>query len=69
VLAELTRDDGPGIVTADVEPGRVAPSGEVDDRFWVHPLDPFSEYAGWRFQNRLGKRWYRRRGPGSRIAA
>lgn len=61
VLAWRGTHDGPGVVTAEVEPGRVPPTLEVDDDagFWFHPRGVLPA-AIWAYQNPHGRRWYRR---------
>lgn len=63
VLAWRAADAGPGIVVADVEPGRVAPTLEVTDGFWLHPRGAVAA-AFWAYQNPHGRRWYRRHALG-----
>jgi predicted amidohydrolase len=59
VLAWRGTDAGPGVVVADVEPGRVAPTLEVTDGFWLHPRGAVAA-ALWSYQNAHGRRWYAR---------
>lgn len=61
VLGWRGTHDGPGVVIADVEPGRTAPTLEVSDDagFWPHPRGPVAA-AMWAYQNPHGRRWYRR---------
>lgn len=60
VLAARGRDAGPGVVIADVEPGRVDPTWEVgEDGFWLHPRGAMAALL-WNYQNAHGRRWYPR---------
>jgi predicted amidohydrolase len=67
VLACRRCDQGAGVVIADIKPERIQPLEPIPDRFWIQPLDPVSEYLGWRLQNWHGKRWYKRHGSGLSI--
>jgi predicted amidohydrolase len=59
VLALRGRHEGQGLAIADVEPGRVAPSDEIPDRFWLHRRDPMAALF-WSYQRAHGRRWYPR---------
>jgi predicted amidohydrolase len=63
VLAWRGPGDGPGIVVADVEPGRTAPTLEADGGFWLHRRGALPA-AMWTLQNAHGRRWYRRNAVG-----
>ena len=63
VLAWRGASDGPGMVIADVQPGRVSPTLEVDAGFWLHPRGILPA-AIWGYQNAHGRRWYRRHAVG-----
>jgi predicted amidohydrolase len=69
VLAYRSREQGAGVVVADIQPGSVPTTEPIPDRFWILELDPISEYLGWRMQNWHGKRWYKRHGAGARQRA
>ncbi|MEJ5186241.1 MAG: carbon-nitrogen hydrolase family protein, partial [Candidatus Geothermincolales bacterium] len=58
VLAHLTRDDGEGIASAELEPGRREPREEVPAGFWIPRLHPLIKLA-WYYQNAHGKAYYR----------
>lgn len=63
VLAHRAASEGPGVVVAEVTPGRVSPSAEIPDRFWMHRRGVMT--AGlWTYQNAHGKRWYRKHALG-----
>jgi predicted amidohydrolase len=68
-LAYRHRDEGAGIVVADVEPGRIEPVDPIPDRFWINDFDAVTRNLGWRLPNWHGKRWYDRHGQGSRRAS
>jgi predicted amidohydrolase len=59
ILARRDNREGPGVVVADVEPGRTAPLDAVSDRFWMHPRGVVAS-ALWTYQNAHGRPWYRR---------
>ena len=63
VLAWRGTNDGPGIVIADLQPGRVTPTLESDEGFWLHQRGPIPA-AIWLYQNAHGPRWYRRHTAG-----
>jgi predicted amidohydrolase len=58
-LARRHHSDGPGVVVADIEVGRVETSEREPERFWIQELDPISS-AAWKLQRWHGRRWYRR---------
>lgn len=64
VIARRDRDEGAGVVVADVTIGRTETYEAVPGRFWVVPLGLVGETL-WRYQRAHGRRWYRRhvRGP------
>ncbi len=57
VLAHLTRDEGEGIASAEVELGRRSPLEEIPERFWIPRLHPLIKLA-WHYQNAHGKAYY-----------
>jgi predicted amidohydrolase len=59
VLAHRRKEEGPGIVIADLDVGRVNCTQEVPARFWIQELDPVSKF-GWYLQRCHGRRWYKR---------
>ncbi|MTE16891.1 carbon-nitrogen hydrolase family protein [Nocardia aurantiaca] len=59
VLAERPREDGEGVVLAEIAPGGAAPVLETPDRFWLHPRGALPA-AAWHYQRWHGRRWYRR---------
>lgn len=59
ILAWRSAAEGPGIVVADVEPGRIAPTLEVTDGFWLHPRGAVAALF-WTYQRAHGRRWYER---------
>lgn len=60
VLAHMTREDGEGVVVADIVPGVVdAPRPLLPDRFWIPDLTP-PYLAAWDDLNRFGEDYYRR---------
>jgi hypothetical protein len=60
VLAHRRGGEGPGIVVADVEPGRTPPADALPARgFWLHRRGAIPALA-WQYQRVHGRRWYRR---------
>jgi predicted amidohydrolase len=59
VLAWRGPGEGPGVVIADVEVGRTAPTLDAGEGFWFHPRG-IVPAAIWAYQNAYGRRWYRR---------
>lgn len=58
VLARLTREDGEGIAAAEVQPGRITPSEDPPDGFWIPEL-PWLLRMVWGYQNLHGSLYYR----------
>jgi hypothetical protein len=56
VLARLSREEGEGIAVADIEPGRITPSEDPPQGFWIPEL-PWLIRLVWWYQNLHG-RWY-----------
>jgi hypothetical protein len=59
VLARRPKDEGAGVVVADVEIKRADTTATPPPGFWIQELDPLSKLA-WRAQGWHGRRWYRR---------
>jgi predicted amidohydrolase len=59
VLGHRSKRDGPGVVVADIEVGRVDSTEKIPSRFWIQELDPVSKF-GWYLQRWHGRRWYKR---------
>jgi predicted amidohydrolase len=59
VLARRDYTEGPGVIVAEVQPGRVEPPAPVPSRFWIEDLDPMSRII-WHMQMCHGRRWYRK---------
>ena|SRR5699024_1983158 len=60
VLAWRGPDDGPGVVVADIDPGRTCPTLDVAGAgYWLHPRGALPA-AAWAYQNPHGRCWYRR---------
>jgi predicted amidohydrolase len=68
VLAQRQAQDGPGIVSAEIELGAQTPKLPLQDRFWIPDLPLFLR-AYWHQQNACGKSYYRRRGRAAGLAA
>lgn len=59
VLAERRREDGEGIVLADITLGRRDPVQAAPQGFWLHKRGAMAA-AVWHYQRLHGRRWYRR---------
>ena len=59
VLALRGGLEGSGVVVADLEIGRVAPTAPVPGRYWLHRRGLLPAIA-WNTQRWHGRRWYRR---------
>jgi predicted amidohydrolase len=59
VLAARDRDEGEGVVLAEVEPRLASPLREPPERFWLHPRGAVAAFA-WSYQRLHGRPWYRR---------
>jgi predicted amidohydrolase len=57
VLAIRNRHDGPGIVLANVVPGRHQPKLDVPDQYWLHERGKLAAFS-WMYQRLHGRRWY-----------
>lgn len=57
ILARLTREDGDGVILADITPGSVEPSEKIPDRFWIPDLPWLFRFV-WTYQNAHGRRYY-----------
>jgi predicted amidohydrolase len=59
VLARRDKEEGAGVVVADVEVGRVESHERVPKGFWIQEPDAVSK-LGWHVQGWHGRRWYGR---------
>ncbi|NPV59149.1 MAG: carbon-nitrogen hydrolase family protein [Actinobacteria bacterium] len=66
VLARLSREDGEGIAVAEIEPGRITPSEDPPERFWIPDL-PWLIRLVWGYQNLHGRLYYRRARDSGRL--
>ncbi len=66
VLARMRREDGEGIITAELELGAVEPSEDLPDRFWI-PRLPLFFRAIWTYQNLYGANYYQRMKQAGRL--
>jgi len=58
VLARMACEDGEGIITAEITPGRVSGVAEpIPEGFWTGELPPMAVKA-WERLNRLGQQYY-----------
>jgi predicted amidohydrolase len=63
VLARRANRQGPGVIMADIEPGRTAPTASIPDRFWMHRRGAVPALL-WNYQRAHGRRWYARHALG-----
>jgi hypothetical protein len=59
ILARLKREDGDGVITAEITPGKIEPTEEIPDRFWIPDLPAVFKFT-WTYQNAHGKRYYKK---------
>ena len=59
VLALRRREEGSGVLVAEVEPKRTPPLAPIPDSFWLHRRGPLAALV-WNTQRIHGRRWYRR---------
>ncbi len=59
VLALRRGEEGPGVVVAEIEVGRVPPAAPVPSRYWLHRRGVLPAIA-WHTERLHGRRWYRR---------
>lgn len=58
VLARMTYEDGEGVITADITPGKVAgASAPIPENFWTGELPSMAAKA-WEHLNPLGRQYY-----------
>ncbi len=61
ILARMTREDGEGFITADIQiPEEKKPIEPIPDRFWIPNLPSRLRFV-WALQNLHGRRFYRRK--------
>jgi N-carbamoylputrescine amidase len=58
ILARRSREEGEGLVVADIEPGRIIPSEDPPQGFWIPKL-PWLIRMVWGYQNIHGRYYYR----------
>jgi predicted amidohydrolase len=63
ILARRDSSEGPGIVTAEVNPGREVPTLDIPNGFWFHPRGIAAAFL-WFYQNPHGRGWYRKHALG-----
>lgn len=56
-LALRTRQEGQGVVVADLPIGRTTPEQDIPNKFWLHERGILPAFA-WNYQRWYGKRWY-----------
>lgn len=59
ILARRAREDGEGVIVAEITPEKVAPTEEIPARFWIPDLPPQIRLA-WIYQNFHGRHYYRK---------
>jgi predicted amidohydrolase len=69
-LARRGPEEGPGVITAEVELGAPAPSGSIPGSFWLHPENRLPHWRlMWWHQNAHGRRYRARTGAAPGIPA
>ena len=68
VLVQRQAQEGPGIVSAEIELGAQMPRQPLEDRFWIPEL-PLALRAYWHQQNACGKTYYHSHGRAAGVAA
>lgn len=63
ILARRESSEGPGIITAEVTPGRVTPTLDIPNGFRFHPRGVVAAFL-WFYQNPHGRGWYRKHALG-----
>ncbi|HNY66531.1 MAG TPA: carbon-nitrogen hydrolase family protein [Deltaproteobacteria bacterium] len=66
IAARMRREDGEGVITADITLGRAAPSMACTAAFWI-PRLPVLFRIVWTYQNIHGRRYYTRAMRGGRL--
>jgi hypothetical protein len=59
ILARMTREEGEGVITAEISLGRVTPTLSFTTSFWI-PKIPTLFRLVWTYQNAHGSRYYRK---------
>jgi len=68
LLALRRPEEGPGIIVADVDLGRVEPRDPLPTGPWIRPLRGIGSFM-WRLQRAHGSEWYRRHRVGKKDSA
>ncbi|HYF25592.1 MAG TPA: nitrilase-related carbon-nitrogen hydrolase, partial [Baekduia sp.] len=63
VLARRDQREGPGVVTAELDLRRQAPTADIPDRFWMHDRGAVATLL-WNYQRAHGRQWYQRHALG-----
>ena len=59
VLASRTREEGEGLVLAEICLGAIETADNIPDRFWLRSRGIFPAFS-WHFHGILGHRWYKK---------
>lgn len=59
VLASRSKEEGAGIVLAELELGAVEPTNEIPNRFWLRNRGLLPAFS-WHYHGALGRRWYKK---------
>jgi predicted amidohydrolase len=68
VLVQRQAQEGPGVVSAEIELGAQTPRQPLEERFWIPEL-PLALHAYWHQQNACGKAYYQDKGRAVGVAA
>ncbi len=59
ILARRYKEDGPGIVLAEVSLGNINPERDIPDRFWLRKRTLLAAFS-WNYHGFLTRRWYKK---------
>ena len=59
VLASRTREEGEGLVLAEICLGAIETADNIPDRFWLRSRGILPAFS-WHFHGILGHRWYKK---------
>jgi len=59
ILARRRKEEGEGIVMANITPGSVASNQTIPDRFWLRDRKALAAFS-WHYHRLIGRRWYQK---------
>lgn len=60
ILASRRREEGEGVIVADLLPTSIKSEDEIPDGFWLRSPGGILPWFAWYYQGWLGRKWYRR---------